>query len=81
MTRVPSVGARVPIWRGCMRTSVVELIGMLEKTALGKRPILGRALLAMLGDVLDAEPRIIALTLPNDAMNVSVAIRQQGEAN
>ncbi len=61
---------------------------MLEKTALGKRPIFGRALLAVPVGAPDVKPRMIALILPNDApnnapndaMNESVAIRQQGEA-
>ena len=53
---------------------------MLEKTALGKRPIFGRALLTMLGGAPDVKPRMIAI-LANAAMDGSIAIRQQGEAN
>ena len=58
---------------------------MLEKTALGKRPIFGRAFPSTLGGAPDVKQSMIALILPNDApnddMDVSVAIRQQGEAN
>ena len=81
MTRVPHVGTRATIWCGCMRTSVVELIGMLVSIALGKWPIFARAFPVILGGVPGAQACRFAQILPNNAMYRSVAIRLLGKGN
>ena len=54
---------------------------MLEKTALGKRPIFGRAFQAMLGGAPGVQAHMIVLIRAIDAMDGCVAFRQKGEAN
>ena len=83
MTRVPHVGARATIWCGCMRASVVELIGMLETIALGKWPILARAFPVILCGAPGPGLRAcwFAQILPSNAMYRSVGIRLLGKEN
>ncbi len=80
MTRVPRVGARAKICRGCMRTSVAELIGMLESNGLGNWPTFARAFPKSLGGAPRAHAGMSAQTLTNNAMSRLVAIRLKREA-
>lgn len=80
MTRVPQVGARAKICRGCMRTSVAELIGMLESNASGKWPTFARAFPKILGGSPGVQARMSAQTLPNYATYRFVEIRLKREA-
>ena len=79
MTRVLHVGTRATIWCGCMRKSVVELIGRLETIALGKRSIFARAFPTILGGAPGPQACLFAQILSSNAMYRSAAIRLKGE--
>ena len=78
-TRVPHVGARATIWCGCMRTSVVELIGMHETIALGMCSISAKTFATISRGAPDCPARMITQTLVYDATHRSVAIRLKSE--
>ena len=63
-----------------MRTSVVELIGMLDSKALGKWSIFARASPVILGGFSGAQTCMFTRVLPSIAMDGSVAIRLKGQA-
>ena len=79
MTRVPHVGTRAKIWCGCMRTSVVGLIGMLETIALGKWAVFAGAFAVILGGAPGTQVCMFAQIRPSNAMYRAVAIRLNGE--
>ena len=79
MARVPYVGSRAAIRFGCTRTSVAELIGMLESIALGKWPIFATMLPVISGGAPGLQACRSAPVLPGNAMNRSVAIRLSGK--
>ena len=80
IARVPDLGTWATVRCGCMRRSVVELIGMLGKTALGKCPIFARAFPVILVRAPGSQGRVFAQSSASDAVNRPLAIRLKCEA-
>ena len=80
MTRVPHVGARANFCCGCMRTSVVELIGMHETIALGRCSIFDRTFALVPRAALGKPSRMDVQTLARKTWRQSFTIRLKSEA-